>query len=628
MKYRKFIVFAGVLFVVVLLGLRMFSTLDLKASINSHDDLHHDEHGHDDHKQEKSSQVTVWSGRFEIFLEHAFLAPNTPTEFITHVSDLVTLEPRNEGPMTFVMSYGSETPIRHTELSPSRDGIYIPELSFPKKGQWKVSLLIPLEGKEHIVEIPPFKVYGSQEEIDQAPFPEEIAGISFLKEQQWEIKTKAEPALVQKEFGKEILMIPESALIDEDGNPVAFVQLAGETFEKRYLKVCKRENGFVQVLSGLSKGEYVVTKGAYAVARAEYGKAAMVHLRDEQARKFGIEVDRVASGDFEVHISVPGEIVLNADRMVHIVPRAHGIVREVKKKIGDSVKAGEVMAIIESQDLADVKATYLASVERFKLTNTIFKREKKLWKDQISSEQEYLDAKNAFAEAKIQMRSAEHKLHTFGFESKYIEELPSEPPDRLTMFQIKAPLNGTVIKKHITLGEIVEDNADVFVVADLDTVWVDLQVHQKDIDHIDEGQVVTISAKSGVPETKGLIDYIDPMINKKTRTALVRMEVENSLRKLRPGTFITANILVERPNAELMIAKDILQDIDHKTCVFVRNGNGFEPRPVTVGRFNDKFVEIVSGLKPGEVIVTKNSFRLKTELEKTAGGNAGHGHAH
>jgi len=618
MNYRKFIISAGVLLVIVFLGLRMFSTFDSNASSNAHDDQHLDEHGHDDHEQEKSSQVTVWSGRFEIFLEHAFLTPNEPTEFITHVSDLVTLEPRKKGPVTFVMCYGSEEPIRHTESFPSRDGIYIPELTFPKQGQWSMSLLIPFEGKEYIVELPPFTVYGSQAEIDRAPFPEEIAGISFLKEQQWEIKTKTEPALVQRELSREILIVPESALVDEDGKPVAFVQLAGETFEKRYLVVGNRENGFVQVLSGLSKGEFVLTKGAYAVARAEYGKAAMVHLSDEQARKFGIEVDKATPGDFEVHLSVPGEIVINTDRMVHIVPRVPGIVREVKKKLGDSVKAGEVMAVIECRDLADVKATYLASIERVKLLNTIFAREEKLWKDQITSEQEYLDAKNAFAEAKIQMRSSEQKLHALGFNSKYLEKLSSEPAERLTRFEITAPRNGTVLQKHLTLGEVVKDDADAFVVADLDTVWGDLQVHQKDLDLISEGQMVTILAKSNVPETKGHINYVHPVIDEKTRMALARMEVGNSRRQLRPGTFITANILIEKCNVELMVAKDILQDVDDKTCVFVRNGHGFEARPITVGRSNDKFVEIVSGLRPGEIIVTKNSFRLKAELEKAA----------
>ena len=633
MKHKHFISFIAIFFVIVLASFLVFSSCDSNYSNHSsqaHHDQNHDEHDHDNdtHEQEKVSQVTVWNERFEIFLEHAFISRNEPTEFITHVTDLLTLEPRKKGPVTFVLRYGTERPIRHSEPAPSRDGIYIPELTFPKQGKWSLSLLIPIDGKEHIVELPSLTVYGSEKEIERSPFPEEMAGIRFLKEQQWEIKTKTEPVLVRNDSGQEVLLVPESALVDEDGKLVAFVQLAGETFEKRYLILGSRENGFVQVLSGLANGEYVTTKGAFAIARAEQGKEVTVHLSDEQEKRFGIAVDRVGSGNFDIQLSVPGEIVINTDRMAHIVPRIPGIVQEVKKKLGDAVKAGEVMAIIESRDLADIKSNYLASIERFDLANAILAREEKLWKDKISSEEEYLDAKNAFAEAKIHMLSSEQKLRALDFNSKYLERLHLESAERLTTFEITAPFNGSVIQKHLTLGEVVRDDADAFVVADLDTVWVDLQVHQKDIDLLEEGQKVTILAKAGVPETEGVINYIDPVIDEKTRTALARMEVDNSLGRLRPGTFITANILIERRDAQLMVFKDILQDIDDHTCVFVRNEHGFEARSITIGRSNEQCVEIVSGLSPGEIIATENSFRLKAELEKTVGGDDGHGHAH
>jgi cobalt-zinc-cadmium efflux system membrane fusion protein len=418
------------------------------------------------------------------------------------------------------------------------------------------------------------------------------------------------------------------------------VQLSGETFEKRHLKLGKKDHGFIQVLAGLSEGEYVAAKGAYAVAEAEHkgpddhqhpmhAGEPVVQLSEEDIRKFGIEVDRAGPGEFEVHLSVPGEIVINTDRMAHIVPRVPGIVREVKKKLGDSAKKGEVMAVMESRDLADAKTIYLASIERFELANTVFEREAKLWKEKISSEQEYLDAKKAFAEAKIQMRSAGQKLRALGFNAKYLEKLPSEPAELLTTFEITAPFDGTIIQKHITLGEVIKEDEDVFVVADLDTVWVDLQVHQNDVAVIKKGQKMTIWARSCVPETEGVIDYIDPVIDEKTRTALARAVLDNSAGQLRPGTFVTASVLVEKRDAEVVVAKSILQDVDDKTCVFVQDEHGFEPRAVAVGLSNGGYVEIVAGLKPGEKIVTKNSFRLKAELKKDAGGgHAGHGHAH
>ncbi len=354
---------------------------------------------------------------------------------------------------------------------------------------------------------------------------------------------------------------------------------------------------------------------------------SVVQLSVADAKRFGIEVDRAGSGEFEVHLSVPGEIVINSDRMVHIVSRVPGIVREVKKKLGDPVKEGEVMAVIDSGDLAGAKATYLGSIERFELANTIFEREEKLWEQKISSEQEYLNAKQVLAEARIQLRSAKQKLHALGFTHEYLKKLSSLPDEEFIRYEIAAPFDGTITKKHITLGEVVKDDTEFFVVADLDTVWVDLQVHQKDVWLIKKGQTVIISAKSSVPETEGVIDYVDPVIDKKTRTALARVVLDNTSRRLRPGTFITANVLVENRNAKLVVSKDILQNVDDKTCIFIKSEHGFEARPVTIGRSNERKVEIVSGLRAGETIVTKNSFRLKAELEKDAGGgHAGHGH--
>jgi cobalt-zinc-cadmium efflux system membrane fusion protein len=584
------------------------------------------EAGYVGHGAEKSSQVTVWTERFEIFLEHPFIVANTRTKFITHVSDLVTLEPRKKGPITFILRHGSESPIKHIEPAPARDGIYIPELTFPLPGEWSVLLVIPLEGKDHLVELPPFEVYGSHEEVESAPFPEEIVGISFLKEQQWEIPTGTEPVRKRKVLDSEGLAVPESTLVDENGEPVVFVQVAGETFEKRYLKLGKKDQGFVQVLSGLSEGEYVTTKGAYAVARAEHGEESIVLLSDEQIRKFGIEVGAAGAGEFKVHISLPGQIVINTDRMVHIVPRVPGIVREVKKKLGDPVKKGEVMAVIESCDLADAKAAYLASVERFELAKASFGREEKLWKQKISSEQEYLNAKQALVEFQIELRSSKQKLIAMGFYNEYLAKLADGPDSFLTRFEVIAPFEGTIIQKHITLGEVIKDDTEIFVVADLRTVWVDLIVHQKDLAVIKKGQKAAISAQS-CPETEGVIGYVGPVIDEKTRTALARIVLDNASGQLRPGTFITANVLVKKRNAEVVVAKSVLQDLDDKATVFIQDEHGFKPRLVTVGWSNDEYVEITSGLKPGEKVVTKNSFRLKAELQKDAGGgHAGHGH--
>jgi hypothetical protein len=153
-------------------------------TLSAVDDVH--QHG------DENSQITVWDERFEIFLEHPLLEMNAPAPFVTHVSDLLTLEPRKSGPVTFILRQGSTVPIKHTEPKPARDGIYIPELTFTKPGDWNVSLIIPLDGKDHTISLPPVKVYGSHDELHVAQPTGQVDGISFLKEQQWKIPTKTE----------------------------------------------------------------------------------------------------------------------------------------------------------------------------------------------------------------------------------------------------------------------------------------------------------------------------------------------------------------------------------------------------------------------------------------------------
>ncbi|MBW2653332.1 MAG: efflux RND transporter periplasmic adaptor subunit [Deltaproteobacteria bacterium] len=491
-----------------------------------------------------------------------------------------------------------------------------------------MSLVIPVEENEHVVELPTLKVYNSQDEIDRAPTPKEVAGISFLKEQQWKIPFETKGVHRRNIRSQAVLAVPASAILDEDGNPVVFVG--------------QKEHGFIHVLSGLSEGEYVVTQGAYAVAEAEHhddhddhdhegqGDDSIVRISEEDMKRFGIEVDKAGAGAFDQHIRVPGEIVINSDLLAHIVPRVSGVVRQVRKHLGDFVKKGEIMAVIGSRELADAKSAYLTSIERFHLAEPFFEREEKLWKKKISSEQDFLDAKKNLTEAKIEMQSAKHKLHALGLTMKDIKEIPSEPAELLTAFDITAPFNGTIIEKDITHGEVVREDDDIFVIANLDTVWVDLRVPQKDVCSIKKGQEVTISGNANATEAEGIIDYVHPLIDEKTRTKLVRVVLDNTSGLFQPGTFVTADVLVEKCSAKVVVAKSVIQDVGGKACVFVHNGQGFQPRPVTIGQSNTGYVEITAGLEPGEIIVTQNSFRIKAQLEKAAGGEqAGHkGHSH
>jgi cobalt-zinc-cadmium efflux system membrane fusion protein len=350
-----------------------------------------------------------------------------------------------------------------------------------------------------------------------------------------------------------------------------------------------------------------------------------VQLDGDALEEFGIEVGIAGPGRLRIHVSLPGEVVVNPDRLAHVVPRVPGIVREVRKYLGENVHAGEVMAVLESRELADVKSTYLAAKERLILAETNFRREEDLWKKKISAEQDYLEARQALAEVNIHLRSAEQKLHALGFPEAYLAQLPDHPDSSYTRFEIVAPFSGSVIGKHITLGERLNDGAEAFVVADLSKVWVTLSVYQKDLPFVQVNQDVVIAARDGAPEARGTISYISPLVGEATRTATARVVLANPDGQWRPGLFVTALVATDSIDVPLLVPKSALETIDNQTCVFIKTADGFAPRPVTLGKVNDVQVEVLSGLEPGQQYVTRGGFTLKSELEKEAfGGDHGH----
>jgi cobalt-zinc-cadmium efflux system membrane fusion protein len=151
---------------------------------------HNDDHAHD---EPQTAQITVWSERYEVFAEHQAPVAGEATTFITHVTDLLSSEPRRKGPVTFKFSQGDVSK-EHSEPTPARDGIYLPGIVFPRAGDWALTLIVQAEHGDATVDLGAITVYADDHSAAHAVYPEEIEGVSFLKEQQWKILSRAEPA--------------------------------------------------------------------------------------------------------------------------------------------------------------------------------------------------------------------------------------------------------------------------------------------------------------------------------------------------------------------------------------------------------------------------------------------------
>jgi len=197
-----------------------------------------------------------------------------------------------------------------------------------------------------------------------------------------------------------------------------------------------------------------------------------------------------------------------------------------------------------------------------------------------------------------------------------------ESNQSLTVYELKAPIPGTIIERQISLGEYASEQKPAFVVADLSTIWVDLSIYRQDLKRVRLGDEVLIDPDDFSGEIKGTISYIAPIGSSETQTALARVVLPNPDGRLRPGLFVTARLILAARNVAVAVRRGAIQTLENKTIVFVREDRDkIEARPVELGDADPKFVEIRAGLSAGEHYVAENSFVVKAEMGK---GDADH----
>ncbi|HRK33965.1 MAG TPA: efflux RND transporter periplasmic adaptor subunit [Candidatus Hydrogenedentes bacterium] len=353
------------------------------------------------------------------------------------------------------------------------------------------------------------------------------------------------------------------------------------------------------------------------------GVSPSAHMSEAAMKASGLETSVAGPASLNVSVNLPGEIAINQNKIVHVVPRLSGVVRDVSKNLGDTVVKGDLLAVIDSRELADAKSEYLAALERRALAQTRHDREKDLFGKKISSEEEFLTAKQALAEEDIAVRSAEQKLRALGLSIAQVGDVRTRKDDTLTDYALHAPIDGTIIEKHMSIGEAVADDADAFVIADLSSVWVEVVVYAPDLKRVREGQKVTVESTDLGIRAEGVISYIGALVGQQTRTAKAVVELANAERAWRPGLFVSVALASDALDVPVAVSPEAVQTLRGNSVVFVKNDDHFEARTVQLGASDGKHVEIISGLNAGDVYVSKNSFLVKADIEK-----AGAAHDH
>lgn len=345
----------------------------------------------------------------------------------------------------------------------------------------------------------------------------------------------------------------------------------------------------------------------------------VIKLSEHQIAAGNFAVETVGGGLLSKHITVPGTIVPSGDRIAKVSVRLLGTVAELRKRLGDDVREGDVLAIIESREVADAKSQYLGAKIAFDLQETLFSRSKSLFESKVSSENDFLRAKTAFEDVRIKFDVARQKLFALGLTSEQIAALPQQPVETLRLQELRAPMSGRIAERRVDLGSLVGregQESELFVIVDSSVVWAELSLQAADLAAVSQGQQITVATGSdSLPAT---IMFVSPLLDRDTRSARVVASVNNPAHILRPGTFVTAEIPFQQTRADVVVPKTAVQTIDGQNTVFIRTPDGFEPRRITTGREDGRSYEVTSGLQAGDRIATANTFVLKADLGKSA----------
>ena len=353
---------------------------------------------------------------------------------------------------------------------------------------------------------------------------------------------------------------------------------------------------------------------ASAEKPAERGE--QVALTAEAKKQNRVEVVTVQRTRLARDVEVVGSVGFADDHYAEVGPLIAGRVVSIDVRVGDQIKKGQILAELESAEVGQAQATYLTARAVSLAAQTNLRRERELAERKVSSERERELAEAAAITEQAQLTAATQRLRALGLRQSDISQISDARAGRVSLI---SPIDGTVIRREVSLGQAVQPASDAFKVADLNHLWVLLDLFEKDLPYVHKEQHAVIRTEvypgRSFPARVALVGSV---IDEKTRTAPVRIEFDNSEGLFRPGQFVTATLQGDSAgavSAVLAVPRKAVITVEGKPLVFVEEtGGAFSRRAVELGPSGGTLVEVRAGVSEGERVVADGVFLLKSEL--------------
>ncbi|MEQ1844883.1 MAG: efflux RND transporter periplasmic adaptor subunit [Nitrospira sp.] len=346
-------------------------------------------------------------------------------------------------------------------------------------------------------------------------------------------------------------------------------------------------------------------------------RTGLLHLTPEELSRMQLELVSVAQGQLLSHREFPATVQANQNELAEVTTLIRGRVMKVHVDVGQDVKNGALLAMLHSVDLGVAEGAYLKAGAKLHEAELAHLRAKDLYENKAISLAELQRREAAMKTARAEVREAQNRLQLLGVPTDEINRLDRELTIKADM-PLRAPLDGRVITRNITRGEVVETEQKLFTVANLTDVWVIGNVPEKDVRFIRKDQNVTVVV-AAYPHAifSGAITYVGDVLDPATRTMSLRVTVPNPDRLLKPEMFAIISVLAAPSPDVLSVPLAAVQDGPAGKMVFVQREPGvYEPRPIKLGNEEGDVIRVLEGVKADEQVVTRGSFALKSEMER------------
>jgi len=345
-------------------------------------------------------------------------------------------------------------------------------------------------------------------------------------------------------------------------------------------------------------------------------EGGVVKLTPAQIRQAGLQTMVIKLQPRPEIIRAPGLVTFNGYRLSDVTNLVDGVVRARHVRLGDKVKKGQILLTLTSTSLAQAQADFLRAEAEHRKSRQEWKRLEKLAAQQIVSQARLQQAESAHQSAHANLAAARAALSAYGLRSRDIRKLTKR--NEYGELILRSPSDGTVVADHFRIGQHVAAGTLLLQIADERTVWVEMQIPQSQLTKVRPGQAASVVLKEGGHRHAGRVANIHHQLDQRTRTAGVRLEIENDGDELHPGMFVDAEIEAGHGEMTLLLPEQAIQRQGSEMIVFVEEEPGhFERREVRISKPAMGLVPVLEGVKDGETVVIKGAFVLASELAKS-----------